>query len=135
MIVRNYKTEDYEKIRKIYEQRKIDHLLPTPEYMSRMVESLVIEDPGTSEMVTGIIAEPTVELYLFMNPNWGTPGWRNLMLNQVHKEMRFRLQKHGFSQAHIWLPPEMKKSFGRRLVRNFQWTPVPDWPCYSKEIY
>jgi hypothetical protein len=94
----------------------------------------VIESDG--KPVAAALARLTVEIYGFCDPEFDVPVLRLEALKILHREISEELKAKRIKTAHAWLPPEIAKSFGRKLLKLFRWTrPHPGWPCYVKEVY
>ena len=94
-----------------------------------VVKRAVHDEDGN--VVGAVIARKTVELYFLGDPQWRTPRWRLEALKLLHEGVRLELRKLGYSDGHCWIPPQVEKSFGRRLVNTFGWA-ASRWKCYSR---
>lgn len=93
----------------------------------------VVTDEGMP--VVGAAAKVTVEIYGYSDATWGTPGLRLAALKLLHAEIEKELKQQNILTVHAWLPPQVAKAFGRRLVKIFGWrTNVVPWPCFAKEL-
>jgi hypothetical protein len=77
------------------------------------------------KVVTAVLCRRTVEVYLFADPEWKSPGWRAAALDQIHGDVNDALAAQGIEDAHAWIPPQLCKSFVRRLKRRFGWWQSP----------
>jgi hypothetical protein len=104
-----------------------DYKIPN---LDKFLETFAIVEDG--EVKVAVAARPTVELYLFCDPNWETPGMREQALKIVHENMRMRLMARGIEDAHAWVPPKFEKSLGRRLMKLFprHWV-KSTWTCFT----
>ena len=60
----------------------------------------------------------SAEVYLWLDPNWGTPEERWAALKLLHKDVSERARQVGFEQLTCVLPPEIAQSFGRSEERR-----------------
>lgn len=130
MTVRPLKPEDIPQLQAIYEEMGFDYSFPdllSPEF----VDVTVLEDGGRPIMA--IASRKTVEAYLFMDKSWGTPAWRQEGFMQVHLAAHKAIKALGFRDAHCWVPPQIVRSFGRRLERVFGWRKSA-WDVFSREL-
>lgn len=130
MNIRPMVAEDVSKLRQIYDEMGFDYQFPdllSPEFVNVMV----LEDEGVPVMA--IASRKTVETYLFMKKGWRTPGWRQECFLQLHLAAHKAVKALGFTDVHAWVPPQVAKSFGRRLQRVFGWK-RSIWEVFSKEL-
>jgi len=78
------------------------------------------------------LAVPIVDCYLLIDPEATTPGARWETFKQLHQAMREELQKRGYRWAQADIPPQIDRSFGKRLNR-LGWI-KSEWPCWAAEI-
>lgn len=72
-------------------------------------------------------AERIVQLYLYAGKE-GHPAARLHAIRILHEAMRDKLHERCYSEANVFLPPTLAKSFGRRLERTFGWR--INWPSW-----
>ena len=125
MNIRPCESNDHARLKTLFDMQGFDYQLPS---LREFVAAQGVED---GDLVMAILARPTTELYMLADPNWRTPQWRFDALKKLHESMRLELRGKGFSDAHVFLPPEKQKSFGRRLMRDFNWS-EPLWKCYCR---
>lgn len=131
MEIRQVRESDAPRLRELFDAQGFDYALPdfrSPEFMACLV---VCDERDQPVLVVG--ARRTVELYLLSDPKWATPRWRLEALKLMHTAMQERLAQIGIQDAHIWIPPAICKSFGRRLMRCFGWRRQL-WPSFSREV-
>jgi hypothetical protein len=88
---------------------------------------------GKSSRVTmAILQRLTAETYLLHDPAAGTPRqrWQNFLA--LHDAALRDGAARGLDDAQAFLPPQIARSFGRRLAR-LGWTRDP-WPCFSRRV-
>lgn len=125
-MIRQLSDNDAARVEEIFRKQGFVYTLPR---CADFLESVAIDDEG---LQIAVAARPTVELYLFADPEWGTPGERNAALKFLHREMAARLRARGVQDAHMWVPPQLSR-FTKRLVRNYGWELIgPEWPCLTR---
>jgi len=130
MNIRRIEPEDVPKLREIYEEMGFDYQFPDLT-QAQFVDVQVAEDEGT--VVGAIISRKTVENYLLIKKDWKTPGWRQEIFMQLHLAAHMAVKELGFTDANCWVPPQVAKSFGRRLQRVFGWKKSV-WDVFSREL-
>ncbi len=86
---------------------------------------------AADEPVAIVGALKTVEIVMWADPEWSTPGARLEMLRSTHEAMQKELDRKGYRSAHAWLSPAVAKAFGRRLRKMFGWQRSP-WESWEK---
>lgn len=142
MYVQDLTALDWPLVERWHEQGGFGYPLPQPfaedDGETKLCEAfaamkLVID--GTRP-VGAALARMTVEIYGFCDPAWGTPAMRLEMLRVLHQSIAAEMKKQRIRTAHAWLPPQVAKSFGRRLKKLFRWNePAADWRCLVKDIF
>jgi hypothetical protein len=130
MRIRHYRTEDEPALRKMHAQQGFAYELPDindPIFLTK----LVLED-NEGRAVMAVLARLTCELYLLADPQGGTPRERYAALLALHDKAERELGLRGLADGTCWIPPQIEKSFGRRLAR-LGWVRDP-WPSYSRKI-
>lgn len=103
---------------------------PLPDLSGPLFDVLVVVDENDIP-VQAIAAKKTAEMFLLLDPHWKNPRWRLEALMQGHEAMREKLHADGIDDVIAFLPPEVEKSFGRRLTKIFGWIPGR-WKHYSR---
>ena len=130
MMVRHFRPSDLAQIERMYSAMCLDYELPNlddPLYFIKLVG----EQNG--KIVNAGIAHLTAEIYFLADPDAGTPRERYenfVALHQAGCETAYR--QGGLSDLHAWLPPEVAKPFGRRLMK-LGWK-RPLWASFAKEL-
>jgi hypothetical protein len=130
MQVRDYQPEDKPEVEALFRKRGIEYDLPDFNDRQFVVRQVVIDD---GRIVQALMARQTTELYYICDANWRTPLWRFHALGTLHKTMKLMLHMLGIKDVHIWIPPQLEKSFGRRLMRSFGWKRNL-WTDYVREV-
>lgn len=123
MRIRDFEASDLGQIKELFEKQDFEYEFPM---FNQFTEVLVIEADG--KIVLSVAARPTVEIYMFGDKDWDTPGMRLEAFSMAQHEMERRLVDKGYNDAHAWIPPEVSKNWGRRL-RKFGWI-KSIWDCY-----
>jgi hypothetical protein len=86
----------------------------------------------SSRVTMAILQRLTAETYLLHDPAAGTPRqrWQNFLA--LHDAALRDAAARGLDDAQAFLPPQIARSFGRRLAR-LGWTRDP-WPCFSRRV-
>ncbi len=131
MRVRAFEKRDVPKVEQIFRDMGFDYEFPDlSDPIFERVSVLVDDDDSPVQVLA---AKKTVEMYLLMDKDWANPRWRLEGFKRIHEEMRMALLDVGYADANAWLPPEVEKSFGRKLVRLFKWT-RGRWQSYSRNL-
>ena len=101
--------------------------LANPLFLSK----LVIEDDA-GRVVMASLVRLTSEAYLLADPQSGKPRERWQRLLALHEAARQDALCRGLDDVHCWLPPEIARSFGRRLLR-LGWR-RPLWTCFAMDL-
>ena len=91
------------------------------------------KDAETERCCIALAAKVTAEVYLWLDPDWGTPQERWEAVKEVHRDVIERARKIGFDQLYVAIPPEIAKSFGPRL-EDLGWQLARAWPVYTFEL-
>jgi hypothetical protein len=140
MLIREYTDADLGALRALHSAQELPYAFPdlaNPLFLKR----LVVDDPdarraraadNNSGIIAAVFLRLTAEAYFLLDPSAGTPRdrWRALLL--LHEAARGDANRRGLDDAHAWLPPQIARSFGRRIER-LGWTREP-WPSYSRSI-
>ncbi len=130
MNIRPMVPDDIPKLKAIYEEMGFGYAFPdltAPQF----VDVRVLEEDG--DPVMAIALRKTVETYFWMKRDWKTPGWRQEAFMELHWASHREALAMGYTDAHAWVPPEVAKSFGRRLQRVFGWKKSV-WDVFSREL-
>jgi len=87
-------------------------------------------DSSSPRVVMAVLLRLTAEAYLLHDASAGTPRqrWQNLLA--LHEAARQDAAARGLDDVQAFLPPQVARSFGRRLAR-LGWRHDP-WPCFSR---
>lgn len=129
MLVREATDNDAETIKELHGRAAFGYDLPDfslPQFFSRRV---VADQEGFG---VAVYLRLTSEAYLFANAEWRTPAWRMEALRQLHLVCKEDCLKKGVTDTACWMPPQIEKRFGRRLLK-LGWQKQL-WPTYSTEV-
>lgn len=124
-------SEDVPVLRKLYEEHGFEYDFPDLEQDEFFAKLVLVDEDDVPRQA--ILMRITAEMFLLQDKNWETPGIRNEAFARIHEAARRVADAVGVKDVHAWLPPEIEKSFGRRLKTRFGWVQQL-WPCFSREI-
>ena len=130
MEIRPYLQADRPRIEQLHAQQGFAFEFPNLEDPLFHVR-LVCERDG--KIVAAAFAQLTAEVFGFFDSEAGTPHERYQNLLGLHEVgCRAAWYPGGLSTIHAWLPPQIEKSFGRRLMR-LGWRKSL-WPCFFRTL-
>lgn len=130
MKVREYTAADLVGLTRMHAAQGFEYAFPdlaNPLFLSKL---LLEDDAG--QAVMGSLVRLTCEVYLLADARAGTPRERWQWLLALHEAARRDALRCGLDDAHCWLPPQVARSFGRRLLR-LGWR-QPLWTCFAREL-
>ena len=133
--IREYKSSDFEKIVELYGEQPFVYNFPDKdEFVSIEV---VVNNEDSIQMVLG--SRKVIEYYLLINPNTTmNPFIKWNYIKELIKQSWIKLSKAGYKQVFAWLPPEIARSFGKRLMKIgakiYEWPTIGGNIIVSKEI-
>jgi hypothetical protein len=119
---------DLPRLKELHERSGLDYKFPNLDEFFP-VPSIVDDD---NRPVITVASMPTVELFFFVDSEWETPGIRMEAFKSIHEFVRIDLHSRGVVEANAWVPPQMAKPFGRRLMKMGWDHPRAGWTCYSR---
>ncbi len=131
MQIREYKSEDLAALRAIHAAQGFDYALPDPGN-PLFVTKLVLADDARQTLGAALL-RLTAEAYLLLDPRAGTPRQRWQALLALHEAARRDASVRGLEDVHAWLPPQIARTFGRRLER-LGWIRDDAWTPYCKKL-
>jgi hypothetical protein len=114
MSLRYYLSSDKSVLQSIFEAQKFEYDFPDLN-SPLMLSKIVLEERGIPVMAG--ISRLTAEGYFLIDPGWGTPEQRWHAFMAMHEAGRVDLLRRGIEDCYAWLPPQLVKPFGRRLLR------------------
>jgi hypothetical protein len=128
-MIREMVNADIPRLRELHRKQGFGYEFPDLTE-SQFIERWVVTDENDNP-VQAVVARKTVELFFLGDPGHETPRWRFEKFRLLHEHVRLRLVAIGIKDAHCWIPPEIEKSFGRRLRMGFGWL-RNEWLCLSR---
>jgi len=129
MTIRQAVPEDYDQILEIYQKLGFDYNLPGFESFEDI--QIICDESGKIQMC--LAAKKEISYYLLMDPECNlNPFNKWEYLKMIINNSFETLKKKGFNMVFCWVPPELEKSFGKRLMKlgGKKFT----WPCFGREI-
>lgn len=131
MTIRGMLPSDIPRLEQLHKEAGFDY--PFPKLDKDFLPVPVIVDEN-NQVVMAIASMPCVEVFFFMDKNWETPGMKMEAFRLIHEFARRELSRKGFVEVNAFLPPEIEKSFGRKLIKKFKWRKGLGWPCFSRRL-
>ena len=94
------------------------------------IEVYVVADED-DQPVMACAPHQIVELYLWVD-GAQHPAMRLHALRLLHDAMIPALKAQGIDEVNAFLPPEIERKFGRRLMRSFGW--VRNWVSFARKL-
>jgi hypothetical protein len=130
MLIRHYQPSDLEAVKRIHAQQKLGYELPDLEKPTFFIR-LVGEKDG--KIVQAALAHLTAEVYFLIDHTEGTPQERHLdFLNMQDVGRELAYKPGGLDQLHAFLPPQLERAFGKRLMAH-GWKKAL-WPCFFTDL-
>lgn len=104
---------------------------PYPNLDHPHIEAVEVATDSEGHIIMACAAKRLVELYLYVDQDRSS-AVKMSAIRQLHQGMAEKLRAKGYDSAEIFIPPAIEKSFGRRLIRSFQW--VRNWPSFCKRF-
>lgn len=132
MRVREFKPEDMDALKSLHARSGFKYELPDFADQQFVVRR-VADDDG--QIVMAGFLRQTTEAFLICDPHWRGPRWRYEALEAIHNDAVEQIRRMGFRSIEAFLPPQIEKRFGKRLL-SMGWKHYveEEWPCYSLEV-
>lgn len=117
MYIRNTRPDDLRHLKAMYEKMGVGYEFFIPDCTS-LVQVVVDENDIP---VMALIGKPELNLFMLIDRDWGTPAKRSEAFREIHESMRREALSRGYTIANAWIPDELVKSFGRKLMKSFGW--------------
>lgn len=129
-MIRDYKVEDFEAVKKLHEESKIDYRMPDLDSPLFLVKK-VLELDGVVRAAYGMRIE--AEAYLWIDgSDWASPRAKMDYVKELDTLSMIEAWLEGVDNAVCYVPPE-KESFGRRIEKELGFSkPREGWRAYSK---
>ena len=131
MRIRDLRPDDIPYIEQWHSESGFDYKLPDFDSPIFPVARVVVDEDDRPVQL--VACRKTVEIFFLGDSEWRNPRWRLEALTQLHEDVRRELERLGYEDGHCWPPPQVEKSFGKRLSRLFGWV-KSDWASYSRKV-
>jgi hypothetical protein len=111
----------------MFEQSALEYTFP--DLQGPLMESVLVVVDKNDAPVAAVAAERIIQLYLLLDETLG-PVEKFQAIRAMHENMAKVLCLKSYREANCFIPPQMEKSFGRRLMRTFGW--CKNWPSFAK---
>ena|SRR5690242_21295697 len=128
-MIRALKPSDIPTLRNWYETSGFSY--DFPDVRGDRMESVLVFTDDNDAPLAAVAAERIVQLYLWMDENLH-PAAKLRIIRELHDGMVPVLRSKAYHEANCFLPPELEKSFGRRLMNTFKW--VRNWPSFARSF-
>jgi hypothetical protein len=128
-MIRPMTPSDIPTLRQMYEFSGLPYTLP--DLRGPLMESVLVVTDDNDVPVAACASERIIQLYLLIDETLH-PAAKLRYIRELHQNMADVLRCKGYSEANCFVPPEMEKSFGRRLMRTFNW--VRNWPSFARSF-
>jgi len=129
-MIRQFVEEDLPVLTEIHAANELPpNCMPDPSDPLMLVKA-VVEKDGRAIMATFL--RGASEIYLLVDHQYGTPEERWEWMKELKTYLAHEAWKLGLDQMTCWVPPEVDKSFGKRLEElGFQRS---TWQSYTLNI-
>ena len=126
--IRGLRPEDVPALRLIH--AKLGFEYPFPDLPITSVGKVACDEGGRP--LCAALAVQIMEIYLLMDPEALTPAKRLELLSRMHEAMRSEVAERGYGWAQADIPPEIERSFGKRL-RKLGWF-RSEWTSWAIKV-
>jgi len=130
MTIRGYQAEDKEALEQMHRKQGFAYSLPDLDDPSLWISRDVLLD-GAGKPAQAILGRLTAEAY-FLDSGEASAHVRIRRFLALHRRACERGKAAGMDSVHVWLPPEIKETFGRQLEK-LGWVEYV-WPTYMKAL-
>lgn len=117
-------------MREIHSKMGIEY--PFPNLEEDFLPVMVAVDEN-NQVVMAVATMPVVEVFLFVDREYETPGIKLETFKNLHEITRLMLLRRGFVEVNAFIPPQLV-NFGRRL-KKFGWSMGnPAWRSFSRRV-
>lgn len=124
-VMRPMAPKDFPRLCELKEQAGLDYEMP--DWNDTLAGTQIVLTDAEGEIHAAAALRLTAEAFLFLDGEWGKPTDRWLNVLALHEAIRKEAKSLGLKNVHAFLPPEVAKSFGRRL-RTLGWIREPFEP-------
>ncbi len=128
-MIRPLQPSDIPSLRQMYELGGLPYTLP--DLQGPLMESVLVVTDDNDAPVAACAAERIIQLYLLFDETLH-PAAKMRYIKDLHTHLEVVLKSRGYQEANCFVPPKLEKSFGRRLMRSFNW--VRNWPSFARSF-
>jgi len=127
--IRKARKDEFENILELHQKQAFDYRFPD----QKEIEDLQVVVDENDKILMVLAARKVIEYNLLVNPDCNlSPFVQHNYIRMMAGRSIERLKKKNYKQVFAFIPPEIVKSFGRRLIkmggRYFT------WPVMGKDI-
>src|SRR5574337_1735462 len=110
--------------------KALENGFPYCDPKSSLVECFLVVADEKDEPVAACAAERILQLYLWVADVH--PAAKIAAIRHLHSEMASELKEKGYTSVEAFLPPEIERSFTRRLEKMFGWK--RNWNSWTRSL-
>lgn len=129
MTVRDMKPEDIPALLKMYAEAPFDYQFPDLE--GPLMETVKVVVNEKDEPIGAAAVERLVQVYSLLSPDLEASA-KLFVLSQLQDACIPELKEKGYTDCNGFIPPEIFKSFSRRMLRTLGWT--KNWPSLNRKF-
>lgn len=108
---------------------------PYPDFNDPHIEAFLVVVDSEDRPIIACAAKRLIELYGYFDPDC-SPSLRMKALGMLHESMAVILRTDGYNSCECFVPPEIEKSFGGRLMRGIRsprllWKWAKNWQSFT----
>lgn len=131
MTVRNLKSSDIPILKGYAETSGF----PYPDFDDPHLEVFLVVADSEDRPIVAVAAKRLIELYGYFDPTC-SPSLRMKALGMIHDGMSEILRDKGYNVCECFVPPEIERAFGARLMRGirssrFLWRWAKNWQSFT----
>jgi hypothetical protein len=111
-MIRDCLNEDSQQIERIHDKTSFDYKFPNLSDPLFVVKK-VVEEAG--EVREALALKLTASIYLWIDPDWGTPAMRLRKLKKLVEEAKRAAWEKGLDDVYAVIPPEIEEEFSEVL--------------------
>jgi len=127
MHVRELRDSDIPTLRAIYEKSGFEYSFP--DLRGPLMENVQVVVDEKGQPIMAAAAERILQAYLLVSDGLH-PATKLRGIKMLHDSLATPLREKHYTEINCFIPPTLAKSFGRRLMRTFQW--VPNWVSFAR---
>ncbi len=131
MNVRSLKSGDIPILQEYAEASKF----PYPDFDDPHLEAFLVVVDSEDRPIVAATAKRLIELYGYFDPTC-SPSLRMKAMGMLHEGMAESLRALGYNSVECFVPPQIEKAFGARLMRGirssrFLWLWAKNWQSFT----